>query len=271
MSGLLPSTVKAVDPYYIAGTVIKEDTNQTVPNTNVYFYNIRTQEERGTTTDSGGSFVFDLANFQSGWIAGDYIEVRANAPSGYHGYKMAIMTDYTTYQYHTWNVHPTMWPVTPNPPWSNYAVDMHVACRQSTNIFSWYIANGQTIQPAQSGGTIWVKFGYTYYEDGATGFPDNINPYDIKITVSATIKDNSDGDKILGTSTQYMQYTSYYGAGESQKDPIITLSLQHDVDLHLLTITGCVSLEIWDHNTQAHKINYEWMRAESRTQVKYDW
>ncbi len=272
MSGLLPSSVKAVDPYYIEGIVRKADNNQTVPYTDVYLTNERTEEQRGTTTDANGSYQFNLDDFQDGWISGDYWELAVAAPSGYSSYGLHILTDITLFPFYTWHVDSTVWPENPNPPWSDYVLDSFVASRQDTVTFKWLVDWGDNIYPSQSGGTIWLKFGYYCYDDSYTDLPNQNDVFDISITCTFAIWDQNNNNNTIAWDSDTMDYTTYYGNTECRVDPILTISLQHDYDMHQLTLRGQIDLSIVDHfNTNYHYSSYEWSTTTSISDVRYDW
>lgn len=81
-------------PSYILDGISYNESEVATSGLTVIFTNERTGETQQTTSGGGGVFVFDLANFPSGWINGDVISftVGGNATKGEYIKYKAIST-----------------------------------------------------------------------------------------------------------------------------------------------------------------------------------
>lgn len=72
-----------LNQFAVSGHTYADDSSTPFPDVKVYLRNKTKNEENCITTDSSGEFVFNLANFNSGWSSGDSLELRAEIGNFY--------------------------------------------------------------------------------------------------------------------------------------------------------------------------------------------
>jgi len=271
--GMCPMAINAEDPVYtIEGKLIFNDTQEGVPDVEIYFTYIPTSEMKSTITNEDGTFTFDVGQFTIGTeTEGEISIITGQPPNGYFAKPMEILFPFPGVDYST-DVH-LQYDAMASGYYVDLAGDTNVASRQnSVNNVLWAVANNEEIDLTNWNDIVMINLGWGYSENGITGLDAGIT-YDVYIEYKL---------EIIRVSTQQLITSCSYPSNPPQLmysvnlndqipsvDPHIYCFLTNSYDSVLLKFAITIDIDVLDASDDS--VIDQWTIYQTATGIHYEW